>query len=63
MSHLIGSEAQSAPNQPIRGTAAALALLRRPAALFGIIVIGVVVEYVIFRTLELRTVRRWGMQR
>ena len=33
------------------------------AGLFMIIVIGVLVEYVIFRTLELRTVRRWGMQR
>ena len=33
------------------------------AGLFMIIIIGVVVEYVIFRTLELRTVRRWGMQR
>ena len=33
------------------------------AGLFIIILIGVVVEYVIFRTIELRTVRRWGMQR
>ncbi len=33
------------------------------AGLFMIILIGVVVEYVIFRTIELRTVRRWGMQR
>ena len=33
------------------------------AGLFMIILIGVVVEYAIFRTLELRTVRRWGMQR
>jgi len=33
------------------------------AGLFIIIVIGVMVEYLIFRTLELRTVRRWGMQR
>jgi len=33
------------------------------AGLFIIIVIGVLVEYAIFRTLELRTVRRWGMQR
>lgn len=33
------------------------------AGLFIIILIGVVVEYLIFRTLELRTVRRWGMQR
>ncbi|MGE0873126.1 MAG: ABC transporter permease [Burkholderiales bacterium] len=33
------------------------------AGLFMIILIGVVVEYVIFRTIEVRTVRRWGMQR
>jgi NitT/TauT family transport system permease protein len=33
------------------------------AGLFMIILIGVVVEYMIFRTLELHTVRRWGMQR
>lgn len=33
------------------------------AGLFIIILIGVVVEYLIFRTVELRTVRRWGMQR
>jgi len=33
------------------------------AGLFIVILIGVVVEYAIFRTLELRTVRRWGMQR
>jgi NitT/TauT family transport system permease protein len=33
------------------------------AGLFMIILIGVLVEYVIFRTLELRTVRRWGMLR
>jgi len=33
------------------------------AGLFIIILIGVIVEYLIFRTLELRTVRRWGMQR
>jgi NitT/TauT family transport system permease protein len=33
------------------------------AGLFMIILIGVVVEYLIFRTVELRTVRRWGMQR
>jgi NitT/TauT family transport system permease protein len=33
------------------------------AGLFIIILIGVVVEYLIFRTIELRTVRRWGMQR
>jgi NitT/TauT family transport system permease protein len=33
------------------------------AGLFMIILIGVVVEYGIFRTIELRTVRRWGMQR
>ena len=33
------------------------------AGLFIVILIGVVVEYLIFRTIELRTVRRWGMQR
>lgn len=33
------------------------------AGLFIIILIGVIVEYLIFRTVELRTVRRWGMQR
>lgn len=33
------------------------------AGLFIIIVIGILVEYVIFRTVEMRTVRRWGMQR
>jgi len=33
------------------------------AGLLMIILIGVVVEYVIFRTIEMRTVRRWGMQR
>lgn len=33
------------------------------AGLFIIIVIGLAVEYLIFRTIELRTVRRWGMQR
>lgn len=33
------------------------------AGLFIIILIGVMVEYLIFRTIELRTVRRWGMQR
>jgi len=33
------------------------------AGLLMIILIGVVVEYVIFRTIEVRTVRRWGMQR
>lgn len=33
------------------------------AGLFMIILIGVLVEYAIFRTVELRTVRRWGMQR
>ena len=33
------------------------------AGLFIIILIGVIVEYAIFRTVELRTVRRWGMQR
>lgn len=33
------------------------------AGLFIIILIGLSVEYAIFRTIELRTVRRWGMQR
>jgi len=33
------------------------------AGLLMIILIGVIVEYVIFRTIETRTVRRWGMQR
>lgn len=33
------------------------------AGLFVIILIGVTVEYAIFRTIEVRTVRRWGMQR
>jgi NitT/TauT family transport system permease protein len=33
------------------------------AGLFMVILIGAFVEYVIFRTIELRTVRRWGMQR
>ena len=33
------------------------------AGLLMIILIGVVVEYGIFRTVEMRTVRRWGMQR
>jgi NitT/TauT family transport system permease protein len=33
------------------------------AGLFTVIIIGLLVESVIFRTVELRTVRRWGMQR
>ncbi len=33
------------------------------AAIFLIIIVGVVVEYGIFRTIENRTVRRWGMIR
>jgi NitT/TauT family transport system permease protein len=33
------------------------------AGLFTVIVIGLIVESVVFRTLEARTVRRWGMQR
>jgi NitT/TauT family transport system permease protein len=33
------------------------------AGLFVVIVIGLIVESLIFRTLENRTVRRWGMQR
>ncbi len=32
------------------------------AGLFSVILIGLVVENVVFRTLERRTVRRWGMQ-
>jgi NitT/TauT family transport system permease protein len=32
------------------------------AGLFSVIVIGLVVENVVFRALELRTVRRWGLQ-
>jgi sulfonate transport system permease protein len=33
------------------------------AGLFAVILIGLLVESVIFRTIEARTVRRWGMQR
>jgi NitT/TauT family transport system permease protein len=33
------------------------------AGLTAVIVIGLLVESVIFRNIELRTVRRWGMQR
>src|SRR6185295_6977111 len=33
------------------------------AGLFTVIIIGLGVENVVFRTLEARTVRRWGMQR
>ena len=33
------------------------------AGLFMVILIGIVVENVIFRNIELRTVNRWGMQR
>ena len=32
------------------------------AGLFAVIMIGLIVENVVFRTIELRTVRRWGMQ-
>jgi NitT/TauT family transport system permease protein len=32
------------------------------AGLFTVIIIGLVVENMIFRTIEARTVRRWGMQ-
>jgi NitT/TauT family transport system permease protein len=32
------------------------------AGLFSVIIIGLVVENLIFRNIELRTVRRWGMQ-
>ena len=33
------------------------------AGLFVVIIIGLLVESVIFRFIESRTVRRWGMQR
>ena len=33
------------------------------AALFMVIVIGLLVENVIFRNVELRTINKWGMQR
>ena len=33
------------------------------AGLFAVILIGLVVESVIFRTIENKTVRKWGMQR
>jgi NitT/TauT family transport system permease protein len=33
------------------------------AGLFTVIIIGLFVESVVFRTLEERTVRKWGMQR
>lgn len=33
------------------------------AGLFVVIIIGLVVESLVFRTIEIRTVRRWGMQR
>lgn len=32
------------------------------AGLFSVIIIGLIVENLIFRTIELRTVRKWGMQ-
>jgi len=32
------------------------------AGLFTVILIGLVVENLVFRNIELRTVRRWGMQ-
>ena len=32
------------------------------AGLFSVILIGLLVENIVFRTVELRTVRRWGMQ-
>ena len=32
------------------------------AGLFTVILIGLVVENLVFRTIELRTVRKWGMQ-
>ena len=33
------------------------------AGLFMVILFGIVVENVVFRNIELRTVNRWGMQR
>ena len=33
------------------------------AALFMVIVIGLLVENVIFRNVEIRTIQKWGMQR
>jgi NitT/TauT family transport system permease protein len=33
------------------------------AGLLAVIIIGLVVESVIFRLIEVRTVQRWGMQR
>jgi NitT/TauT family transport system permease protein len=33
------------------------------AGLLTVIIIGLVVENVVFRAIEARTVRRWGMQR
>lgn len=33
------------------------------AGLFAVILIGIVIENVLFRTLEIRTVNKWGMQR
>ena len=33
------------------------------AGLTAVIIIGLLVESVIFRNIELRTVRKWGMQR
>jgi NitT/TauT family transport system permease protein len=32
------------------------------AGLFSVILIGLVVENLVFRNIEARTVRRWGMQ-
>ena len=32
------------------------------AGLFTVILIGLAVENLVFRNIELRTVRRWGMQ-
>jgi NitT/TauT family transport system permease protein len=32
------------------------------AGLLTVIIIGLVVENVVFRSIEMRTVRRWGMQ-
>lgn len=33
------------------------------AGLTAVIIIGLVVESIIFRTVEMKTVRKWGMQR
>ncbi|HTS90669.1 MAG TPA: ABC transporter permease subunit [Stellaceae bacterium] len=40
-----------------------LEIARVFAGLFTVIIIGLLVESVVFRTIEVRTVRKWGMQR